>query len=140
MFWKHKPKNDGRHGATPATFDADHLTQEHLGLLKAIGSPWCEIPRELADGPRTTSNVEAAYRRALRELTVAQFVEYAFVITRPAAESRVILIRSRAELTRAALAFVETQLPSQTLSQLVANGGALLIAGIKPGANSVGKT
>lgn len=140
MFWKKKRMTRPGLAAKPATFDAGQLTLEHVGILKAISSPWSEANRELILIRRTPANAEAAFKRAFRGLTVAHLAEYRFVTSHPAAESRALLIRGRSEFTKAAMAFVETMLPLGTLSQLVADGGALLIPTMVKHTSSVPST
>lgn len=130
LFWKRKHKTGGQSTIGAGTFGAGQLTFAQLAILEEIASPWVEASLRLRDAPRTHDNVEAAFRRAFRGITEVQLAEYVFVTSRPAAESRAVLTRGRGEFTKAALAALKTMIPSQPISHLVADDGALLVSAI----------
>ena len=65
---------------------------------------------------------------ALKTASVDRVAEFAFVVSRPAAESKAVLDRGRSEFTEAARQFMRKSLSPDAIKQLFANEAALLIA------------
>ena len=114
---KSRVKIKANPGRPTGGFPVVPLTQEHAAILSEIDSPWVSVLNPANSG----IPAEMVLRNALKSITEAQMVEYVFVVSRPAAESRAVLARGRGHFTEAATDYALKFICREDLKKIVAN-------------------
>jgi hypothetical protein len=104
-----------------ALWNPADLTFEHMQVLQDIRSPW--ISAVFSPGVAVQTNLAAkktAFRASLGQMFEDEVVEFWFVLSRSAGESRAVLATGRAQFTQAAKAAIAKTLSHEALKQVVA--------------------